>query len=95
MTGGVRRQREALRGTVTGVDRARGRIAVAVEGGGFTVAALRDAGAVRRGDVLAGPLRSPGAQVLRGPRSGVELRVFVEAHGATPERARRLLAGEG
>ena len=73
-----------MRGTVTHVNRATGRIAVQVEDGsyGWTVAGTEGVSQVQRGDVLVGELRDHGDQTLRNASAGGVVRVYVQAYDA-------------
>lgn len=78
-------------GRVAALNRARSRIAVELDTGGYSVADLDGADDVERGDTLEGDLRTHGSTVWHSQRTGRPLRVFVEAFDADAENVRQLL----
>ena len=82
---------ERQEGRVAAVNRVRGRIAVELETGGYSVADLLGDADVERGDTLEGELRTHGNTVWHSMRTGRALPVYVEVYDAGGENVRQLL----
>lgn len=78
-------------GIVRAINSRRGRVAVEVDGYGFTVFDTDEWGELQIGDELVGDLRTHGDAMLRNRTHGGAVEVYIEAHDATPANARTLL----